>query len=525
MTIVIILIVFSFIAIIAIQLGKVRDLAAKIKGEEESELERNTNAGKWLVGFMVVFLVACFYSAYYYKNYMLGYGPWEASSVHGKEVDGLFQMTLWFTGIVFVLTHIVLFWYGYKYRIQKDKKAVFFAHDTKLELIWTAIPAVVMAFLVVNGLIVWNNAMADANTNEAIEIEATGYQFAWEIRYPGADGKIGDKDFRLIDLATNALGIDFTDRASMDDYILSTSESIKIPVDTTVRVRITSKDVLHNFYLPHFRVKMDAVPGMPTYFAFKPTKTTQQMRQELKAYPEWNTPYDPADPEGPKRWEKFDYEVACAELCGRSHFSMKRIIEVVSKDEYETWVKTLPSFYSTNIRGTEQDPNKDKLLLDFEKDERKKELSDKLNPLWSKMNPLLIKAAASAAVPAGGEAPKPSFTEEDKLLRLKHVFFETGSANLNPISYNELDHISGLLKKYPYIKLAVGGHTDSIGDASANKVLSAQRAAAVKTRLVSQGVEAGRLSSVGYGSTQPIETNENEPGRKKNRRTELKVVL
>lgn len=517
------LLIFALIAIIGIQLGKVSDLAAKIRGEAEVTRERNDSTARWLVVFMIIFLVGTVYSAWHYRNVMLGYGPWESSSEHGKDLDALFNMTLLFTGIVFVITHIALFWYSYKYR-EQGQKAVFFAHSTKLELIWTAVPAVVMTFLVANGLIVWNKVMPDVNPEDKfLEIEATGYQFAWDIRYPGKDGKIGDKDFRLINTATNSLGLDFKDPAAMDDHILSGSDVIKLPVDTTVRVRITAKDVLHNFYLPHFRVKMDAVPGLPTYFIFKPTKTTNQMRQELSAYPEWNEPYDPTDPTGPKRWEKFNYELACAELCGKGHYSMRRIVEIVSKDEYATWAAGHTSFYATSVRGTDADPFKDKKLLDFEITDRKAELDAKLNPIWAKMNPLLVNAAIAAAK-KDTTAKAPSFSDEERILKLKHVFFDTGSANLDALSNSELDHIAGLLKKYPYIRLEVSGHTDNVGDPVANRTLSQQRAASVKARLVAQGIDASRLSAAGYGDTKPVEKNDTEEGRTKNRRTELKVI-
>ena len=510
MTIIGALIIFALIVLIAVQIGKVNELAAKVRGEEDVNRINNDATGRWLVIFMVVFLLGCFYSAWYYRNDMLGYGPWTASSKHGVEVDSLFNMTLIFTGIVFVITHILLFWYAYKYREQKGRKATFFAHDTKLELIWTAIPAVVMAFLVANGLVVWNNVMPDIDPDKQyLEIEATGYQFAWDIRYPGKDGRIGNKDFRLINMSTNPLGIDFTDKASMDDALLSGSDVIKIPVDTTIRVKITAKDVLHNFYLPHFRVKMDAVPGLPTYFLFTPTKTTAQMRQELSAYPEWNEPYDAADPTGPKRWEKFDYELACAELCGKGHYSMRRVLEVVSKEEYDAWAAGLQSYYKTSVRGTDSDPYKDKLLLDFEIEDRKAELDATLGTLWGKLAPGSAKDTSSA---------------EELTLQLKYVFFETGSSKLNVLSNHELDHIAGLMKKFPYIRLEVGGHTDNVGDATANKALSQTRAASVKERLVSQGVAATRLSTAGYGDAKPIDTNDTEAGRAKNRRTELRVI-
>jgi cytochrome c oxidase subunit II len=517
------LLIFALIAVIAIQLSKVSDLAAKIRGREEVTRERNNRSALWLVIFGAIFLFATIYSAWHYKDVMLGYGPWISASEHGREIDALFNVTLWFTGIVYVLAHIALFWYSYKYR-EQGQKPIFFAHSTKLEMIWTGIPAVVMAFLVAQGLVVWNKVMPDVTSEDKyIEIEATGYQFAWDIRYPGKDGKIGDKDFRLINTETNSLGIDFKDKASMDDHILSGSDIIVLPVDTTVRVRITAKDVLHNFALPHFRVKMDAVPGLPTYFIFKPVKTTKEQRQILSAYPEWNEPYDPADPEGPKRWEKFNYELACSELCGKGHYSMRRVVEIVSKEEYETWVAGHTSFYGTSIRGTDADPFKDKKLLDFEIDDRKAELDSKLNPLWAKMNPLLLAAAARAAK-KDSTAKVPTFTDEERTLRLKHVFFDTGSANLDALSNSELDHISGLMKKYPYIKLEVAGHTDNVGDPAANKSLSQQRASSVKARLVAQGIDSGRLSATGYGDTKPVESNDTESGKTKNRRTELKVL-
>src|SRR5690606_22687822 len=137
---------------------------------------------------------------------------------------------------------------------------------------------------------------------------------------------------------------------------------IVLPVNKKVRVRITARDVLHNFYLPHFRVKMDAVPGLPTYFVFTPTKTTEEYRDELRNYPEYNKPKDPADPESPMLWEAFQYELACAELCGRSHYSMRRVVRIVSEEEYNVWLGQQQSYYLNNIRGKEGDPNQGKLL-------------------------------------------------------------------------------------------------------------------------------------------------------------------
>lgn len=205
------------IAIIAVQIGKVTELAAKIRGEEEVEEMNNKRTSYWLVVFMVVFLVACVWSAAYYKNYMLGYGPHESASVHGASLDWTFKVTLFFTGIVFFLTQIALFWFSYKYRAERGRKATFLSHSNKLEIIWTAIPAVVMTLLVVGGLDVWNEVMADVSPDEEyMEIEATGYQFAWQLRYPGADAKLGTRDYKLT-TGTNPLGQDWTDAKNWDD--------------------------------------------------------------------------------------------------------------------------------------------------------------------------------------------------------------------------------------------------------------------------------------------------------------------
>jgi cytochrome c oxidase subunit 2 len=263
---------------------------------------------------------------------------------------------LFFTGIVFVLTQAALFWFSYVYKRDPNRRATFISHDNRLEIIWTIVPAIVMAILVINGLVAWNDVMGDVEEGEEyIEIEATGYQFAWAIRYPGEDGKLGGKDFRLIDLGNNPLGQDWTDPKNHDDFH---ANEIVLPVGKQIRVRITSRDVLHNFYLPHFRVKMDAVPGIPTYFVFTPEKTTDEYRQMLKEYDEYQVPSDPEDPESDPRWKTFNYELACAELCGQGHYSMRKLVRIVSEEEYNNWLTTQTSWYQQNIRNTDADPFK-----------------------------------------------------------------------------------------------------------------------------------------------------------------------
>jgi cytochrome c oxidase subunit II len=485
------------IAIVTVQIGKVTELAAKIRGEEEVQFEANKRGGILMMVFLVAFLIFCVWSAIYYKNWMLGYGPHESASQHGIELDAMFNITLFFTGIVFVITHIALFWFAYKYRGRKGVLSSFISHDNKLEIIWTAIPAVVMCFLVIRGLVAWNEVMADVNDgDDHIEIEATGQQFLWHLRYPGPDGLLGTRNFRLIKTGENPLGQDWMDDKSLDDVYPT---EIVLPVDKKVRVRITAMDVLHNFDLPHFRVKMDAVPGMPTYFVFTPTKTTEEYRQELKNYPEYQQPSDPKDPNSEPLWKTFNYELACAELCGKGHFSMKKVVRIVSEDEYNAWLKEQQSYYLSNVRGKDFDPRKNE-LLDVEINQRKQDFN------------LAVEKALSATA------------AEEKIIRLNHVSFETGSASLTPVSRYELDNLVATLNKYPKLTIEVAGHTDNTGTPEGNLALSQQRAVAVQKYLVDKGIDASRLVARGYGQTKPVDTNDTEEGMAKNRRTEFTIL-
>lgn len=496
MTALLIVLSIILIAVVAVQVGRVTELASKIRGEEEMQEISNKKQGFYLLAFLPIFLVLTIGSGIYYKNYMFGFGAMNAASEHGPVLDRMFNITLFFTGIVFIITQIALFYFAYKYKGKRGGKADFIAHDNRLEIVWTLVPAIVMTFLVVSGLDAWNQVMADVGPNEEyIEIEATGYQFGWAMRYPGADGKIGEKDFQKIS-GLNPLGQNWEDQKNLDDFHAS---EIYLPVNKKIRVRITSKDVLHNFYLPHFRVKMDAVPGMPTYFVFTPTKTTEEFRQQLKDYPEYQVPADPEDPDGLQLWEAFDYELACAELCGRSHFAMRLPVKVVSEREFEEWAAKQPSYYMSTIRNTAEDPYKDR-LFDSEISERKAEFNEKL------------------------ESALTAETAEEKTFELEYVKFETGSAALTSLSRYELDNIVEAMAKYPELRIQLAGHTDNTGEAEMNQRLSENRAEAVKNYLVEQGVSADRLVARGYGASQPIETNDTDAGRQKNRRTELRII-
>ncbi|MEZ4987915.1 MAG: OmpA family protein [Saprospiraceae bacterium] len=485
------------IAIIAVQIGRVSELAARIRGEEDAQERTNRSTSRWLLIFMVLFLLACIVSAVYYKNYMLGYGPHQAASEHGGSLDKMFNITLIVTGIVFFITQIALFWFSYKYRARKGGKALYIPHDNKIEIIWTAVPAVVMTFLVVGGLDAWNDVMADVGTDEeVIEIEAMGYQFAWQLRYPGPDGKLGSRDYKLT-TGTNPIGQDWTDESNLDDFHPS---EIVLPVGKKVRVRILARDVLHDFYLPHFRVKMDAVPGMPTYFVFTPTKTTEEYRQELKKYDEYNVP-DPSSPEK-MLWETFEYELACAELCGKGHWSMRRLVKIVSESEYEAWLKTQNSYYMSAIYKTADDPW----------------------PIDGKLPAIVASTRKQEFTDLFDTAMKGN-TLAERTFVLKYVTFETGSAQLTEISKKyELANVIDAMKANSALVIGLGGHTDNTGSADANMTLSQERANAVMAYLVANGISADRLKATGYGQNQPIADNGTESGRAENRRTEFTIL-
>ena len=272
MTTLIVFLCIALLLLIIVQIARVRDLAKQLRGKEEVEATAVASTGKGLLVFMVAFLVLTTASAYYYKNYILGFGPQESASIHGASIDSMMKWTLAITYIAFLLTNFALFYYAYKFRTRKGHQALYISHNNTVELVWTGIPAIVMTFLVVGGLDAWNDIMSDVGAEDTyMEIEATGYQFAWQLRYPGPDGLLGRKDFRLID-GSNLLGLDWTDPKTHDDILVN---DVVLPVDQKVRVRITARDVLHDFYLPQFRVKMDAVPGLPTYFVFTPHQDDQ----------------------------------------------------------------------------------------------------------------------------------------------------------------------------------------------------------------------------------------------------------
>jgi cytochrome c oxidase subunit 2 len=252
------------------------------------------------------------------------------ASEHGEMTDNLFWVTMGIIITMFVVTNVGLFAFAYMYRYKRGQKAHFYPHNNTLEAIWTAVPAIILLVLVLNGWLVWRKVMSEP-PKEAQVVEIMGHQFAWKVRYPGKDGELGNYSFRFMD-ATNEMGVDLTDKRTEDDIL---PPEIHLVKGKPVLFKIRSRDVIHSVFAPHFRLKMDAVPGMPTQFWFTPTKTTAEMRQELSQLPNWQR-IDPKT--GKPRYESFNYEIACTEVCGRGHFGMRLVVVVETEEEFKAWL-------------------------------------------------------------------------------------------------------------------------------------------------------------------------------------------
>lgn len=312
-----VLLIFSIIWMVY----RIQTLVSVVKGSDKkiASGSNKVNAILFIVFLLGGGILMFWYSIKEFDNYQL-----PVASEHGVITDSLFWWSMGITGIVFLITHILLFIFPYKYQYSEKRKASFYPDNNKLEVIWTVVPAIVLAGLVISGWVAWSDITAPAPEN-AHTVEIMGYQFAWEVRYPGKDNVLGDYDYRLI-TATNSHGIDFTDKNSIDDF---PSPVVVIPKGEPVLFKIRARDVLHSVFAPHMRLKMDAVPGMPTRFWFVPTKTTAEMREET------------GNPD-------FNYEIACTEVCGVGHFAMRKVIEVVEPEAYQKWYAEQRSFIQMN---------------------------------------------------------------------------------------------------------------------------------------------------------------------------------
>jgi len=318
------IVILAIILIVAILIAifRVATLVGIVKGDSSKQVPASNKVQAVL---LLLFMVAGLFAFFYYSFGGLDDDYTQPiASEHGVATDRLFWITMGITGFVFVLTQILLFWFSYRYQHSPNNQAHYYPHNNKLELIWTGIPAIVLAVLILTGWKTWVGITGPAPENAEV-IEVMGYQYSWAIRYGGNDKKLGDYDYQKIDVV-NQMGIDFEDKAAFDDFIPT---KLYLPKGRPVLLQIRARDVIHSVYQPHFRLQMNAVPGMPTRFWFTPTKSTAEMRTET------------GNPE-------FNYELVCNKICGKGHFAMKYQIEVLEPEEYDKWYASQDAWLKQN---------------------------------------------------------------------------------------------------------------------------------------------------------------------------------
>jgi cytochrome c oxidase subunit 2 len=222
------------------------------------------------------------------------------------DIDTAMWWSLVVTGVVFIITNLLLGWFAFRYQAQEGVVAAYWHDNSRLEWTWTLVTAGIMLVFTVNALSLWAQVTGPAPA-DAVVIEVTGQQFAWNVRYPGPDGIFGRTDVNKVDTAAfNFIGLDRSDPNAVDDIMLQ--NQLFLPEGRPVRIRLRSLDVIHSFFLPNFRVKQDAMPGMTSETWFVPKQAGA-------------------------------FELACAEHCGLGHYRMKGAVTVVPAAELDQKLK------------------------------------------------------------------------------------------------------------------------------------------------------------------------------------------
>ena len=346
MTTLLVLIVVVLLAVALWQLTKIFDLTqvgVTVNDSQVANDNDNKVNGYLMFGFLVfIYLTTIWCLAYYGKFPLMS----DAASEHGPELDNLMMITMALIFFVQTITQALLHYFAFKYRGRQGQKALYFADSNKLEFIWSIIPAIVLAVLILYGLYAWTNIMFvdEKDEKDAIVIELYAQQFNWEARYSGEDGVLGKANVRYIE-GVNNLGLDLSDPNAQDDFA---SKELHIPKGTRIIFKMRSQDVLHSAYMPHFRAQMNCVPGMVTSFSFIPSVTTAEMREKpamiekvaninnirAKKSTDLVSKGEPAlDP------YTFDFLLLCNKICGASHYNMQMKIIVDTPEEYKAWLK------------------------------------------------------------------------------------------------------------------------------------------------------------------------------------------
>jgi len=321
-----------------VQIVRIFEIAAKLKGSEEKLITDQDNKYNALA-LLIVGLGFTVFVAYSFKLWGHLVLP-DPVSVHGEGIKMLWDVTMYLILFVFFITQTLLFVFSYRYRGVGDRKALFQTHNNKLELLWTSVPAVVLTALIIYGLNTWNNTM-NPDTSEARIVEVYAQQFNWTARYAGEDNQLGRAHYTLIG-GVNTLGVDVNDTLSNDDIIV---REIHLPVGEQVLMKFRSQDVIHSAYLPHFNVQMNCVPGMNTQFAFTPTKTTEEMRKDPEIIEKMKLVNEARAKRGDAPVD-FDFVLLCNKICGSAHYNMQIKVIIETKEEYAAWLNEQQNFES-----------------------------------------------------------------------------------------------------------------------------------------------------------------------------------
>ncbi len=343
MTSLLVIIVLVLLSIAIWQMTKIFDLTQVGNKKEDSQIATdndNNVQGYLMFGFLAFLYIFMIYGMFKWGHLVLG----TPASEHGPDYDNLMYISFAIIFFVQAITQVLLHYFAFKYRGGKDKKALYYADNDKLEFIWTIIPVIVLAGLILYGLYTWTNIMFVDEDEDVMVVELYAKQFSWEARYSGKDNVLGKANVRLIE-GVNTMGVDVNDPNAQDD--ISVTE-LHIPKGKKILFKLRSQDILHSAYMPHFRAQMNCVPGMVTEFAFRPTMTTDEMRQQpeivekvsninkirakktAQLVAEGKTALDPYT---------FDYLLLCNKICGASHYNMQMKIVVDTPQDFQAWLK------------------------------------------------------------------------------------------------------------------------------------------------------------------------------------------
>ena len=323
------ILIFFVIATAFWQFFKLLGLTKK----DQVATEKENNINGWLMlglgGFVYGLML---YSMFQGRVVLL---PRQSASIEGEDIDKLFVITMGLILVVQFITQFLIYYFTFKYRGIKGRKALFYADSHKLEMWWTVAPTIVLSVLIIYGLWTWNNVQDLSDSENPLIIEVYAKQFVWEARYAGEDNELGVGHVNFIK-GINTMGVDMSDKNSADDIPV---RELHLPKGRKVIFKFRSQDVLHSAYMPHFRAQINCVPGMITSFGFTPNVTTEEMRLDEDTKAKFDAINELRVSNGNEETVEFDYLLLCNKICGASHYNMQMKVVVEEEEDFNKWLK------------------------------------------------------------------------------------------------------------------------------------------------------------------------------------------